>query len=50
MTQKREGVALGRALATTEMMLQSNRGLMVKITRVLMPRGLYPKMWRKGNR
>jgi H/ACA ribonucleoprotein complex subunit 4 len=50
MTQKREGVALGRALATTEVMLGSNRGLVVKVSRVLMPRGLYPKMWHKGNR
>jgi len=50
MTQKGEGVALARALVTTEVMLESNRGLGAKTTRVLMPRGVYPKMWHKANR
>jgi len=49
MTQKGEAVALARALVTTEVMLQSNRGLVAKTTRVLMPRGAYPKMWSKSN-
>jgi len=49
MTQKGEAVALARALVTTEVMLQSNRGLVAKTARVLMPRGVYPKMWGKSN-
>jgi H/ACA ribonucleoprotein complex subunit 4 len=49
-TQKGEAVALAQALATTEVMLQTNRGLVAKTMRVLMPRGVYPKMWSKSNR
>ena len=48
-TQKGEAVALVQALVTTEVMLQSNRGLVAKTSRVLMPRGAYPKMWHKTN-
>ena len=48
-TQKGEAVALAQALVTTEVMLQSNRGLVAKTSRVLMPRGSYPKMWHKAN-
>ncbi len=47
LTQKAEAVALARALVTTEEMLELNRGMVAKTTRVLMPRGVYPKMWRK---
>ena len=43
-TQKGEAVALVQALVTTEVMLQTNRGLVAKTSRVLMPRGAYPKM------
>jgi len=50
MTQKGEAVALGWALVTTEVMLESNRGLVAKTARVLMARGVYPRMWRKTNR
>ncbi len=50
MTQKGEAVALAQALVTTEIMLESNRGLVAKTTRVLMPRSVYPKMWHKTNR
>ena len=49
MTQKGEAVALARALVTTKEMLELNRGIVAKTTRVLMPRGVYPKMWRKTN-
>jgi len=34
-------------LVTTEEMLELNRGMVAKTARVLMPRGVYPKMWRK---
>ena len=47
MTQKTEAVALARALVATEEMLELNRGMVAKTSRVLMPRGVYPKMWRK---
>jgi len=49
MTQKGEAVALARALVTTELMMESNRGLVAKTTRVLMSRGVYPKMWSKAS-
>jgi len=48
MTQKGEAVAMAKALATTEEMLHLNRGLVAKTTRVLMPRGVYPRMWSKA--
>ncbi len=50
MTQKGEAVALANALLTSEETLQLNRGIIAKTTRVVMPRGVYPKMWQKGNR
>jgi len=49
LTQKGEAVALARALTSTEETLELNRGLIAKTTRVLMPRGVYPKMWGKAN-
>jgi len=48
MTQKGEGVALSRALVSSEDMLKMTHGLVAKTERVLMPRGLYPKMWHKS--
>jgi len=47
-TQKGEAVALSKALATTEEILRMDHGLVAKTQRVLMPRGVYPKMWRSG--
>ncbi len=48
-TQKTEAVALAQALKTTEEIMEQNRGIIAKTTRVLMTRGLYPKMWHKAN-
>jgi len=48
MTQKGEGVALSKALVSSDDMLKMDHGLVAKTTRVLMPRGVYPKMWRKN--
>ena len=45
-TQKGEAVALAKTLASTEEILRMNHGLVAKTQRVLMPRGVYPKMWR----
>ena len=46
-TLKGEAVALATALATTEEILKMTHGFVAKTKRVLMPRGVYPKMWRK---
>jgi len=47
-TQKREAVALAKALASTEHILRMDHGFVAKSQRVLMPRGVYPKAWRGG--
>jgi len=47
MTLKGEAVALAKALATTEEILEMNKGFVAKTQRVLMPRGVYPKSWQK---
>lgn len=48
LTQKGEAIALAKALASTEQILEMNHGLVAKTLRVLMPRGVYPKTWQKG--
>lgn len=45
-TQKGEAVALSKALKSTEEILEMDHGIVAKTHRVLMPRGVYPKMWR----
>ena len=47
-TQKGEAVALSKALGSTEKILEMDHGIVAKTQRVLMPRGVYPKMWRSG--
>jgi H/ACA ribonucleoprotein complex subunit 4 len=49
LTQKGEAVALARALAPTEQILKMKHGLVAKTLRVLMPRGVYPKVWQGGS-
>lgn len=46
-TLKGEAVALGRALMSTEEMLENNKGLAAKTERVIMKAGTYPKMWKR---
>lgn len=46
MSLKGEAVALAEALSSSEDMLKLNRGFFAKTVRVLMPRGVYPRMWR----
>jgi len=46
-TQKGEAVAWAKALVGTEEALGMEHGLVAKTLRVLMPRGTYPKMWRR---
>jgi len=48
MTLKGEAVALGRALSSSEQMVDANRGIVCKTERVLMPRGVYPRLWKSG--
>jgi len=50
MTQKGEAVALAQALASTQDILKLNHGLIAKTQRVLMPRGVYPKLWQKKSK
>jgi len=50
MTQKGELIALGRAVMSSESMLQESHGVAVETTRVVMPPGTYPKMWRSHKR
>jgi len=45
-TQKGEAVALAKALKSTEETHKISSGLIAKTQRVLMPRGIYPKLWR----
>jgi H/ACA ribonucleoprotein complex subunit 4 len=47
-TQKGEAVALSKALVSTEKILKMDHGFVAKTQRVLMLRGVYPKMWRGG--
>lgn len=47
-TLKGEIVALAKALASTEEILNMAHGLVAETKRVLMPRGTYPRSWRSG--
>lgn len=46
MTLKGEAIALGRALMSTEQMLEAGHGLAVRTERVVMERGTYPRYWK----
>jgi H/ACA ribonucleoprotein complex subunit 4 len=45
-TQKGEAIAFAKATASTEQILEKDHGLVAETIRVLMDRGVYPKMWR----
>jgi H/ACA ribonucleoprotein complex subunit 4 len=47
-TQKEEVVTLSKAVVPSESILKLDHGFVAKTERVLMPRGLYPKMWRSN--
>jgi H/ACA ribonucleoprotein complex subunit 4 len=47
-TLKDEAVALAKALATTNEILNMEHGMVAQTKRVLMPRGTYPKCWKSG--
>jgi len=46
---KGEAVALGRALVSTQEMVDLNHGAVAGLERVLMERGTYPKVWKTGS-
>jgi len=45
-TIKGEAVGLGRAMLTSREMLDQEKGVAVKIVRVIMERGTYPALWK----
>lgn len=47
-TQKGEAVTIAKAFVSSEKMLKMDHGFVAKTQRVLMPRGMYPKMWRSN--
>ena len=47
-TLKGEAVALAKAVASTEEILNMEHGVVAETERVLMPRGTYPKCWKSG--
>jgi H/ACA ribonucleoprotein complex subunit 4 len=47
-TQKGEAVTIAKAAVSSEKMLKMDHGFVAKTKRVLMPRGMYPKMWRSN--
>jgi H/ACA ribonucleoprotein complex subunit 4 len=47
-TLKGEAIALGRAQVSTQDMLDLRRGTVATLARVLMPRNIYPKVWKSG--
>ena len=44
-TQKGEAVTMAKAFVSSEKILKMDHGFVAKTQRVLMPRGIYPKMW-----
>jgi len=47
-TQKGEAVTMAKAAVSSEKILKMDHGFVAKTQRVLMPRGMYPKMWRSN--
>jgi H/ACA ribonucleoprotein complex subunit 4 len=48
LTQKGEAITLSKATVSSESMLKLDHGFVAKTQRVLMPRSVYPKMWRNN--
>ncbi|HEC87989.1 MAG TPA: RNA-guided pseudouridylation complex pseudouridine synthase subunit Cbf5 [Thermoplasmata archaeon] len=46
-TLKGEAVAIAEALMTTRQIMENDRGIVADIKRVIMPRGIYPPMWKR---
>ena len=45
---KGEAVALAKATASSEQILNMDHGVAAKVARVIMPRGTYPRCWKSG--
>jgi len=50
LTLKGEAVALAKTLLTTEEILNLKHGTVAALQRVVMPRGTYPKVWKRDNK
>ena len=48
-TLKGEAVALAKALVSTQEILDLRHGAVAALSRVLMPRGTYPRVWKSGS-
>lgn len=48
MTLKGEAVAIGKAVVSSERIMEKKDGLAAEIERVLMPIGVYPKVWKSS--
>ena len=47
-TLKGEAIALGRAQVSTQEILDLRHGVVATLARVLMPRNIYPRVWKSG--
>ena len=45
LSQKGEAITLSKAFVSSEKILNMDHGFVARTERVLMPRGIYPKMW-----
>jgi H/ACA ribonucleoprotein complex subunit 4 len=50
LTLKKEAVALGRALFSTQQIMEMEHGVVARTERVLMTRGTYPRRWKGGSK
>lgn len=48
LTLKGEAIALAKSLHSTESILEMDHGSVATLQRVLMPRGIYPRVWKSG--
>lgn len=46
MTSRGELIAIGKSMLTSDRLIEARRGVAVRIDRVFMERGTYPRMWR----
>ena len=50
LTLKGEAAALGRAVVDSDEIMRLEHGVVAGVERVLMPRGTYPRCWKRGER
>ncbi len=49
-TLKGEAIALGKALVTSQQIIELQHGTVAELARVLMPRNTYPKIWKSSGK